>query len=147
MTYVSDLLKTRHRQPWSVQPETTIREALEMLMEKNVGALLVLDGTMVSGIFSERDYARRVGLGEKFTGETPVKEIMSTEVMYVSPAESIEQCMAFMTSKDIRHLPVLDGEQLVGLVSIGDVVRAVIADKDIQIQQLENYVTGLLYGG
>lgn len=146
MTYVSDLLSLRHRQPWSVMSETTIHEALEVLMEKNVGALLVLDGDRVSGIFSERDYARRVGLEGKFTNDTPVKEVMSTEVMYVSPKESLEQCMAFMTSKDIRHLPVLDGERLVGLVSIGDVVRAVIADKDIQIQQLENYVTGLLYG-
>jgi CBS domain-containing protein len=112
-----------------------------------VGALLVLDGDRVAGIFSERDYARRVGLKDKFSNETPVKKVMSTDVLYVSPAESMEQCMALMTSKDIRHLPVIHDERLVGLVSIGDVVRAVIADKDIQIQQLENYVTSLLYGG
>jgi CBS domain-containing protein len=147
VTYVSELVSLRHRQPWSVTPETTLLEALEMLVEKNVGALLVLDGNRVAGIFSERDYARRVGLEGQFSNDTSVKEVMSTEVMYVSPRESIEQCMAFMTSKDIRHLPVLDGDRLVGLVSIGDVVRTVIADKDIQIQQLENYVTGLLYGG
>jgi CBS domain-containing protein len=137
----------RHREPWSVEPDTSIRQALDMLEERDVGALLVLDGDRVAGIFSERDYARRVGLKDKFSNETPVKKVMSTDVVYVSPAESMEQCMALMTSKDIRHLPVIHDERLVGLVSIGDVVRAVIADKDIQIQQLENYVTSLLYGG
>jgi CBS domain-containing protein len=147
VTYVRELLEMRHRDPWSVAPETSIHQALDMLVDRDVGALLVLEGDRVAGIFSERDYARRVGLEDKLSNETPVKKVMSTDVLYVSPAESIEQCMALMTSKDIRHLPVMDEDRLVGIVSIGDVVRAIIADKDIQIQQLENYVTSLLYGG
>ncbi|UCD39041.1 MAG: CBS domain-containing protein [Fidelibacterota bacterium] len=147
MTFVSDLLETKQREPLSITLDTSVYDALRVLADTNVGALLVLDGAKLVGIFSERDYARKIGLEGKFSNDTLVKDVMSSEVMFVRPEQTIEECMALMTSKDIRYLPVLEEEALVGLISIGDVVRAVIADKNIEIQQLENYVTGLLYGG
>ena len=142
MTTVSQILQAKGTRVWSVSPDTTVFDALKLMAEKNLGALLVLEGEKLVGIFSERDYARKIILQGKTSKETPVMEIMSTDVLYVRPEQSIEECMALMTDKRIRHLPVLEGTKLVGLISIGDVVKAVISEKEFVIKQLENYITG-----
>jgi CBS domain-containing protein len=142
MIAVGRILKEKGNQIWSVSPDTTVFDALNLMAEKNLGAVLVIEGGKIAGIFSERDYARKVILKGKSSKETPVKEIMTEDVLFVRPNHSIEECMALMTDKHIRHLPVLDGEQLVGVISIGDVVKAVISDQEYTIKQLENYVTG-----
>jgi CBS domain-containing protein len=112
------------------------------MSEKNVGALVVLDGGRLEGVISERDYARKVILKGKFSKEMPVREIMSTDVVTVLPNQSIEECMALMTNKRVRHLPVLEGNSLVGVISIGDVVKAIISEQEFTIKQLMNYITG-----
>jgi CBS domain-containing protein len=112
------------------------------MAEKGIGALIVLDGNRVAGILSERDYARKVSLLGKSSKTTPVREIMTERVVYVRPDQTVEDCMALMTNKRIRHLPVLDGNQLAGVISIGDVVKAVISEQEFMITQLENYITG-----
>jgi CBS domain-containing protein len=113
-----------------------------LMAEQNVGALLVLDGEKIVGVFSERDYARKVILKGKASKETSVDEIMTSEVTTVHPGQSVEECMGLMTDKRIRHLPVLEGEKLAGLISIGDVVKAIISDREFIIKQLESYITG-----
>ena len=147
MALVSDLLVTKGQMYWSVTPETSIHEALKILAEKDVGALLVLEGKKLAGIISERDYVRKILLLGEISMDTPVQELMSTKVFYVTPSQSIDECMAFMASKDIRYLPVMENDELVGLVSIGDVVREVVSGKDVEIVQLEAYITGLLLSG
>ncbi|MBI2361014.1 MAG: CBS domain-containing protein [Deltaproteobacteria bacterium] len=142
MITVRDILQVKGNQIWQISPDATVFEALELMAEKNLGALLVLEGEKIAGIFSERDYARKIILKGKASKETSVKEIMTTEVTIVHPGQSVEECMALMTEKRVRHLPVLDGEKLVGLISIGDVVKAVISDKEFIIEQLETYITG-----
>jgi len=112
------------------------------MADKNVGALLVLDGDAITGILSERDYARKVILHGKSSKELQVSEIMSSKVYFVSPTDNVDDCMALFTNKRVRHLPVLENEQLVGIISIGDVVKAVIADQEYTIRHLENYITG-----
>ena len=147
MSLVGDLLEGKGEGSWSVTPDTSVQAALKVLADKDVGVLLVLEGERVVGIFSERDYVRTIASQGAVAENTPVSEIMSPEVLYVTPRESIAECMALMTSNDTRHLPVLEGKQLVGLISIGDVVKNMISGKNIEIQQLENYITGLLHGG
>ena len=142
MTTVRHVLETKGRNVWSVSPDATVYEALKVMADNNVGALVVLAGDQLKGVISERDYARKVILKGKFSRETPVSEIMSTDVVTVRPEQSIEECMALMTDKRIRHLPVLEGEKLSGVISIGDVVKAIISDKEFTIKQLENYITG-----
>ena len=142
MTTVRDILRTKGNQIWSVSPDTTVFDALELMAEKNVGALVVLDGENLVGIFSERDYARKIILKGKASRETSVEEIMTTEVTTVRPGQSVDECMALMTDKRIRHLPVFEEEKLVGLISIGDVVKAVISEREFIIKQLESYITG-----
>lgn len=142
MTFVRNILQDKGREVWSVSPDSSVFDALKLMADKNIGALLVLEGETLVGIFSERDYARKVILKGKSSKETSVEEIMSSEVLYVRPEQTIEECMALMTNKRIRHLPVLEGNQLLGLISIGDVVKAVIADQEFTIKQLENYITG-----
>ncbi|MFQ5823360.1 MAG: CBS domain-containing protein [bacterium] len=144
MKLVSRLLQAKGHEVWSVTPDTSIYDALKLMADKNVGALLVLEADKLIGIFSERDYARKVILKGKASKDTPVKEIMSTKVLYIRPEQSIDDCMALMTDKRIRHLPVLDDDQLVGLISIGDVVKAIISEQEFMIKQLENYITGTL---
>jgi CBS domain-containing protein len=116
--------------------------ALELMAEKDIGALLVLDGTRITGIFSERDYARKVILMGKASKSTPVSEIMTREVLVVSPDSSLEECMGVMTGKKVRHLPVLDGDEIVGMISIGDVVNQLLNQKEFVIEQLESYIKG-----
>jgi len=142
MTTVRDILRAKGNQIWRVSPDTTVFYALELMAEKNVGALVVLDGESLAGIFSERDYARKIILKGKASKETSVEEIMSAEVTTVHPGQSVDECMALMTDKRIRHLPVVEGEKLVGLISIGDVVKAVISEREFIIKQLESYITG-----
>ena len=112
------------------------------MADKEVGALLVIDGQRLVGIVSERDYARKVILHGKSSRHTPVREIMTDKVFYVRPAQTVEDCMALMTAQRIRHLPVLDDHQVIGVVSIGDLVKAVISEQEVRIQQLEQYIMG-----
>jgi len=142
MKTVTQLLRAKGHEILSVSPEVPVFEALQMMADKNVGALLVVDGGRLVGIFSERDYARKVILKGKTSKETPVREIMSSHVLYVRPQQTIEECMALMTDKRVRHLPVFDDEKLVGVISIGDVVKAIIAEQEFVIEQLQNYITG-----
>lgn len=142
MKIVKQLLDAKGHDIWSVAPDTLVFDALQLMAEKNCGALVVLDAGKLAGIFSERDYARKVALKGKASKDTPVKEIMSAQVFFIRPEQSVEDCMALMSSKRIRHLPVLDGEKLVGVISIGDVVKAVISEQEYTIKQLENYITG-----
>ena len=142
MTNVRQILETKGHEVWSVSAEATVYDALKVMSEKNVGALLVLDGGRLEGVISERDYARKVILKGKFSKEMPVREIMSTDVVTVLPNQSIEECMALMTNKRVRHLPVLEGNSLVGVISIGDVVKAIISEQEFTIKQLMNYITG-----
>ncbi len=142
MEIVSDILKEKGHEVLSVTPETSVFEALKLMADKNVGSLLVLKNDELIGLFSERDYARKVILKGKSSKETPVNEIMSSRVVYVRPSQTIEECMALMTVKRVRHLPVFKDKQLVGLISIGDVVKAIISEHEFLIHQLENYITG-----
>lgn len=142
MQYVYDVLNDKGSEIWTVDPDTSVYEALEMMADKNVGALVVLDDDRLIGIFSERDYARRVALEGRRSRDTAVKEIMTEVVATVSPSHSMKDCMEFMTTQRVRHLPVLEDEQLIGLVSIGDVVKSIMSYQDQMIQQLEAYITG-----
>jgi CBS domain-containing protein len=136
------VLKAKGGDVWSVGPETTVLEALEKMADKDIGALVVLDGDRLVGIVSERDYARKVILHGKRSSETQVREVMSPNVVTVTPEQSLQDCMALMTARRCRHLPVLDGKRLAGVISIGDVVKAIISDQAFMISQLENYISG-----
>lgn len=142
MRTVNHCLQTKGRQVWTVSPEATVFEALQMMSEKDIGALLVMDGDNLEGIFSERDYARKVILVGKTSAETLVREVMTSKVIYIRPEQTIEESMAVMTEKHVRHLPVLQAGKVVGVISIGDVVKTIISDQEFVIEQLENYITG-----
>lgn len=142
MITVKDILQTKGHDVLSITPDATVYEALKIMADKNVGALVVLDGETVAGIMSERDYARKVVLHGKSSREMLVREIMTTSVYYVRPEQNLQECMAQMTDKRVRHLPVLENDRLVGIISIGDVVKTVIADQEFTIKLLENYITG-----
>jgi CBS domain-containing protein len=142
MITVGSVLQEKGDRIWSVSPESMVYDALTLMAEKNLGAVLVMDGARIAGIFSERDYARKVTLKGKSSRETPVKEIMTQDVLFVRPGHSIEDCMALMTDKRIRHLPVMEGEKLMGVISIGDVVKAIISENKFVIKQLEDYISG-----
>jgi CBS domain-containing protein len=142
MKTVNDMLRDKGYGVWSVAPDATVLEALELMAAKNVGAVLVLDGGRLVGILSERDYARKVILLGKTSRDTPVSEIMTGRVLYVSADQTIQECMALMTEKHIRHLPVMEGDRVVGVVTIGDVGRAIISDQQFMLAQLEHYITG-----
>ena len=144
MESVNQVLQTKGHEIWSVTPEILVFDALKLMADKNVGALLVLEGDKLVGIFSERDYARKVILRGKASMDTPVREIMSLQVFYVRPEQTIEECMALMTDRRIRHLPVLENDNVVGVISIGDVVKAIVlSEQKFTIKQLENYITGV----
>jgi CBS domain-containing protein len=142
MRTVRDILHTKGRDVWCVGPENTVFEALERMAEKQVGALVVMDGTRVAGIISERDYARKVVLLGRTSPQTLVREIMTSHVAYTHLDQSVEECMAIMTDKRFRHLPVLEQDKLVGIVSIGDLVKSIISEQKFMIEQLERYITG-----
>jgi CBS domain-containing protein len=138
---VFDLLNDKGRDIWSIHPNATVYEAIDQMSEKGVGALLVMDGKQLVGIVSERDYARKVILKGKASKETQVCEIMSYPVICIPPELTIQQTMTLMTEKRVRHLPVLVEETVVGVISIGDVVRSIIDEKEFYIQQLTSYIT------
>jgi CBS domain-containing protein len=142
MSFVTDVLKRKGRDVWTVSSHSTVYDALQEMADKNVGALMVVDGDNLVGVFSERDYARKIILHGKASKDTLVKEIMSSEVFWVGPDQTIGACMQLMTDKRVRHLPVLDGGRLVGVISIGDVVKAIISEQEFAIQQLEQYIIG-----
>lgn len=141
MKTVQDVLGNKGGQIWSVSPGNTVYEALQLMAEKEIGAVLVMEAGKPVGILSERDYARQVILKGRASKDTPVREIMSTRLVYIRPEQTVEDCMALMTDKRIRHLPVLEGGELRGVLSIGDVVKAVISEKQFLIEQLENYIS------
>lgn len=142
MEIVSQILEKKGAEVWSIGPDDSVFNALQLMAEKDVGALIVLNQGKVEGIVSERDYARKVVLLGRSSKDAPVKDIMSSKVYYVTPAQNVEECMALMIDKRIRHLPVMDGDKLAGLISIGDVVKAIIGEKEFMIDQLIHYIIG-----
>jgi CBS domain-containing protein len=142
MTTIAQLLNTKGDQIWSVEPKATIFEALEIMSEKEIGALLVMEDGKLTGIFSERDYARKVILKGKSSKETQVGELMTKKVFYIDSQKTINDCMAMMTAKRIRHVPVIEDNQVMGIITIGDVVNQIISEQEVTINHLENYITG-----
>ena len=143
MTTVRDVLDRKGRDVFAVGPEASVYRALELMSEKHVGALMVLDGDRrLIGVVSERDYARKIALQGRSSKETPVSDIMTTRLFSVTPSQAIEECMALMTERGVRHLPVLDGERLDGVISIGDVVKSKLSQQEFIIEQLEHFIAG-----
>ena len=142
MESVSQILDRKGYEIYSIHPDAKVYEALETMAGKEVGALVVLDENNICGIFSERDYARKVVLLGKSSKNLAVKDIMSTRIYYVKPEQSVEDCMALMIKRRIRHLPVIKNNKLLGVISIGDIVKAVIGEKEFVIDQLVHYITG-----
>ena len=142
MSNVREILKTKGDKIWSVSPQTTVNATIKLMSEKNVGAVLVLEGKKIVGIFSERDFTRHSAIGGLRLDEVLVRDIMTSRILFVSPDQTTEECMSLMTTKRIRHLPVIENDELVGLISIGDVVIKIIEDQKFSITQLERYVTG-----
>ena len=140
MNFVSQILKDKKEKIWSVSPRETAYNALQIMSDQNLGALLVIDKRGVVGIFSERDYARKVILKGKSSKTTPVSELMTKKVLYIDPGTSVEDCIALMTEKNVRHLPVIEKNQLVGIVTVGDVLKQLIEDQKFEIQELERYI-------
>ncbi len=145
MAIVRDLLKIKGDQVWSVSPNTSVKAALELMADKNVGALVVLEGEKIVGIFSERDFARHMVGVETLPDTMLVKHMMTQPVFYAHPDQTVDECMAVMTVKHFRHLPVLEEDKLVGLISIGDVVKQLISEKETTIKGLEDYILGRDY--
>ena len=142
MDNVGNILKQKGNQVWSIGPEDTVYRALEILAEKNIGVLLVMEGQRVVGIFSERDYARKVILKGKSSAEMKVGEIMSKDVLYASPGDSVEKCMAIITENKIRHLPIMRDGKLLGMITSGDIINHIISRQKFEIQELKKYITG-----
>jgi CBS domain-containing protein len=142
-TSISSILEAKGIQVWSVTPETSVFDAIKLMAEKNIGALAVMDGERLIGVFSERDYTRKVILQGKASKSTQVREIFSGQVVTISRDHTVEDCLRLMTHHRIRHLPVMQEGKLVGLVSIGDLVNSVISAQRTTIEQLQTYITGL----
>jgi CBS domain-containing protein len=143
MTAVAQILKSKpNRTVYTIGPEASVFDAVKLMAEKNIAALLVLEGEKIVGIITERDYARKIVLMARSSKETRVRDVMASQVMYVRPSQTSEECMALMTENRVRHLPVMDAGKLIGLVSIGDLVKDVISEQKFVIQQLEHYITG-----
>jgi CBS domain-containing protein len=143
MTSAAQILRSKpHSTVYTIEPGASVYEAVRLMADKNIGALVVMEGGKVVGIVSERDYARKIVLMSRSSQDTLLRDIMSSPVMVVPPDRSAEECMALMTEHRFRHLPVMDGEQLLGLISIGDLVKATIADQQFIIEQLEHYIAG-----
>lgn len=143
MKSAAQILKSKPEQTvHSVTPSTSVFDAVKLMAEKNIGALLVMEDARIVGIVTERDYARKIVLMGRSSKETPVRDIMTSPVMYVRPSQANEECMALMTDNRVRHLPVMDGDKLLGLISIGDLVKDIISEQKFIIQQLEKYIAG-----
>ena len=140
MTTLKMLLKDKGHDVWSVHPDDTVLDAIKMLAEKDIGALIVIKDDKPVGIFTERDYARNVYLKGKSSLDTAVRDVMVGPVICVKLDQTVDECMALMTAKRFRHLPVMDGDELVGMVSIGDLVKSVIAEQQFTIEQMEQYI-------
>ncbi len=141
MATVKQLLQGKGHDVWSLGPEDSVYDAIELMANKEVGALVVTDGDSLVGVLSERDYARKVVLQGRSSKGTKIKEIMTSRVAYARPEQTVEECMALMTDKRIRHLPVMDGDELLGVISIGDLVKAIIEEQQHVIEQLEQYIS------
>ncbi len=139
---INEILEHKGAAVWTVAPDTTVFEAIQMMADKNIGALLVTERDKLIGIISERDYTRKVALKGKTSKELKVREILSEQVLSVTPRHTIEECMRLMTENRVRHLPVLDGEKITGVVSIGDLVNWIISAQSTTIRQLETYISG-----
>ena len=142
MATVEKLLQVKGNKTWTITPQATVYAAVQLMSDKNVGALMVMEARKPVGIFTERDYARKLILKGKSSQTTTVRELMTVEVLYVEPRNSIEDCMQLMTNKRVRHLPVLAEGELIGIVTIGDVVKQIISDQESTIAQLEKYIQG-----
>ena len=140
---ILEILKFKGNQVWTISPEATVFQAIQLMAEKNVGALLVTEGHKLVGIISERDYTRKVVLKGKASRDTAVREILSGQVFQITPSQTVEDGLRLMTDHRVRHLPVLDGERILGIVSIGDLVNWVISAQNTAIRQLETYITGV----
>jgi CBS domain-containing protein len=143
MKSVADILKSKPDQTiYTIAPTASVFDAVKLMAEKNIGALLVMEGEQIVGIITERDYARKIVLMTRSSKDTPVRDIMASEVMYVRPDQTSEECMVLMTENRLRHLPVMNGGKLIGLISIGDLVKDVISEQKFIIEQLQHYITG-----
>ena len=140
---ISDILSSKGSNVWSISPEATVLEAVQMMADKNVGALLVTENGRLVGIISERDYTRKVVIKGKASKTTAVKEILSSHVIHVTPQHSVQECLRLMTDHHFRHLPVLEGDEIAGIVSIGDLVNWIISAQTSTISQLQTYITGV----
>ena len=143
MTAVAQILKSKPDQTiYTITPAASVFDAVKLMAEKNIGALMVIEGEKIVGLITERDYARKIVLMARSSKETPVRDVMTSQVMYVRPDQTSEECMALMTENRLRHLPVMDKGKLAGVVSIGDLVKDVISEQKFIIQQLEHYIAG-----
>lgn len=142
MDTIGQLLDRKGHEIWSIGPDASVYEGVETMAEKGVGALLVMEGKRLVGIISERDYARKVVLKDRSSRETRIAEIMTTQLVHGTPYQSVQEGLSVMTEKRIRHLPIMNGEELVGVVSIGDLVKEIIAEQQQMISQLEQYISG-----
>jgi CBS domain-containing protein len=142
MKLVSDILESKGHDIWAVNPDDTVYDSLQLMADKEIGALLVMEGDKLVGIVTERDYARKVILEGKSSKKSSVSEIMTKRVLCVSPERTIDECMALMTDKRVRHLPALDHKRVVGVLSIGDLVKAMISEQQVLIDQLQHYIAG-----
>jgi CBS domain-containing protein len=142
MRSVKDILQEKGTQVYAISPDAKVYEALQLMADKNVGALMVMEGDRAVGLISERDYARKIVLKGKFSKDVPVHEIMTADIVRIGPDRDIENCMELMTDKRVRHLPVFENDRLIGIISIGDIVKAIIEHKEEIIEQLENYIKG-----
>lgn len=143
MKSAAQILKSKPEQAvQTLTPETSVLDAVKLMAEKNIGALLVMEGVKIVGIITERDYARNIVLMGRSSKDTPVREIMTSPVLYVRPDQTNEECMALMTDHRVRHLPVVDNGKLIGLISIGDLVKDIISEQKFIIEQLQHYIAG-----
>ena len=139
---IPDILQHKPGQLWTISAEATVFDAIQLMAEKNIGALLVMSGNRLLGVVSERDYTRKVALKGKSSRDTQVKEIISTPVISATPRHTVQECMRLMTTNRVRHLPVIEGDEVIGIVSIGDLVNWIISAQSITITQLESYISG-----
>lgn len=139
---IREILSYKGPATWTISPEATVFDAIQLMADKNIGALLVTQGGKLAGVISERDYTRKVALKGRRSKDTPVRDILSGQVIHVTPEHTVDECLRLMTEHRVRHLPVLDGEKIAGVVSIGDLVNWVISAQSSTIDQLQTYITG-----